>query len=276
MAAYQAEVGPLVLVSDPVLQLPHLPEQVGARHRGKGLSRTAASTDFNRNPGNLSSLANTVCNTARPTSTSSPACSKTRASSISSSRPRTSTPWCWRTIRAHSSPARTKPKPGIRRLSGGRLDEDTVVFTRRGTQSATTGTASHTDYDFEKPNTSLFATLAGSEKAEVLRLSRQSTPPRTMATATPASVWRSWKWISTVRGKATAWASSAAMQVHLGRSTTATRQPGLHAADGGAPPPKARIPVTVPASGAVRVRQPISKRFPIRYPSGRRAAPASR
>ena len=48
---------------------------------------------------------------------------------------------------------------------GGRLDEE-VVFTLEAEYRVQTGTASHTDYDFTKPNSSLFATLAGQQKGE--------------------------------------------------------------------------------------------------------------
>ena len=44
--------------------------------------------------------------------------------------------------------------------TGGRLDED-VVFTLEAEYRVQTGKASHTDYDFTKPHTSLSATLAG-------------------------------------------------------------------------------------------------------------------
>jgi type VI secretion system secreted protein VgrG len=49
--------------------------------------------------------------------------------------------------------------------TGGRLDND-VVFTLEAEYRVQTGTASHTDYDFTKPNASLFATLAGTQKGE--------------------------------------------------------------------------------------------------------------
>jgi len=49
--------------------------------------------------------------------------------------------------------------------TGGRLDND-VVFTLEAEYRVQTGTASHTDYDFTKPNASLFATLAGQQKGE--------------------------------------------------------------------------------------------------------------
>ena len=49
--------------------------------------------------------------------------------------------------------------------TGGRLDDD-VVFTLEAEYRVQTGTASHTDYDFTKPNASLFATLAGKQKGE--------------------------------------------------------------------------------------------------------------
>ncbi|MFN7993069.1 MAG: type VI secretion system tip protein VgrG [Bryobacteraceae bacterium] len=49
--------------------------------------------------------------------------------------------------------------------SGGLLAEDTVA-TLQAEFRVQTGTASHTDYDFTKPNTSLFATLAGARKGE--------------------------------------------------------------------------------------------------------------
>lgn len=49
--------------------------------------------------------------------------------------------------------------------TGGRLDED-VVGTLEAEYRVQTGTASHTDYDFTKPNTSLFATLSGTQKGE--------------------------------------------------------------------------------------------------------------
>jgi len=49
--------------------------------------------------------------------------------------------------------------------AGGRLDEETVA-TLEAEYRVQTGTASHTDYDFTKPNTSLFSTLAGKQKGE--------------------------------------------------------------------------------------------------------------
>ncbi|HLY16855.1 MAG TPA: type VI secretion system tip protein VgrG [Bryobacteraceae bacterium] len=49
---------------------------------------------------------------------------------------------------------------------GGRLDESTVV-TLEAEFRVQTGTASHTDYDFTKPSTSLFATLSGAQKGEI-------------------------------------------------------------------------------------------------------------
>ncbi len=48
---------------------------------------------------------------------------------------------------------------------GGVLDEDTV-FTLEEENKVNTGTASLADYDFEKPNTSLYATLSSAEPAE--------------------------------------------------------------------------------------------------------------
>jgi type VI secretion system secreted protein VgrG len=48
---------------------------------------------------------------------------------------------------------------------GGLLDEDTV-FTVEQENRVNTGTASLKDYDFEKPNTSLYATLSSSQPAE--------------------------------------------------------------------------------------------------------------
>ena len=48
---------------------------------------------------------------------------------------------------------------------GGRLDEDTVLAVEEE-YKVHTGTASLSDYDFEKPNTRLYATLSGSEPAE--------------------------------------------------------------------------------------------------------------
>ncbi|MGO9228802.1 MAG: type VI secretion system Vgr family protein [Bryobacteraceae bacterium] len=48
---------------------------------------------------------------------------------------------------------------------GGRLDEDTVITVEQENR-VNTGTTSLTDYDFEKPSTSLYATLASSEPAE--------------------------------------------------------------------------------------------------------------
>ena len=50
--------------------------------------------------------------------------------------------------------------------TGTRLDDPTVA-TLEAEFRVRTGTASHTDYDFTKPNTSLFATLAGKQKGEV-------------------------------------------------------------------------------------------------------------
>ena len=55
---------------------------------------------------------------------------------------------------------------------GGVMDEDTVA-TLEAEYKVETGTASLTDYDFEKPNTSLFATLRQRVEGRVLRLSRQ-------------------------------------------------------------------------------------------------------
>ena len=49
--------------------------------------------------------------------------------------------------------------------TGGNMDEDSVA-TLEAEFRVQTGTASHTDYDFTKPNTSLFATLAGQQKGE--------------------------------------------------------------------------------------------------------------
>jgi type VI secretion system secreted protein VgrG len=48
---------------------------------------------------------------------------------------------------------------------GGRLDEDTVLSVEEE-HKVNTGTASLADYDFEKPNTKLYATLSGAEPAE--------------------------------------------------------------------------------------------------------------
>ena len=48
---------------------------------------------------------------------------------------------------------------------GGRLDEDTIL-TVEEEHKVNTGTASLTDYDFEKPNTSLYATLSSTQPAE--------------------------------------------------------------------------------------------------------------
>jgi type VI secretion system secreted protein VgrG len=59
----------------------------------------------------------------------------------------------------HKAKARYSPS------LGGRLDEDTV-FAIEQENRVNTGTASLTDYDFEKPNTSLYATLSGAEPAE--------------------------------------------------------------------------------------------------------------
>jgi type VI secretion system secreted protein VgrG len=59
----------------------------------------------------------------------------------------------------HKAKARYSP------ALGGRLDEDTV-FTVEQENRVNTGTASLTDYDFEKPSTSLYATLSGTEPAE--------------------------------------------------------------------------------------------------------------
>ena len=49
--------------------------------------------------------------------------------------------------------------------TGGHLD-DSVVFALEAEYRVQTGTASHTDYDFTKPNNSLFATLAGERQGE--------------------------------------------------------------------------------------------------------------
>src|SRR5580658_3991164 len=49
--------------------------------------------------------------------------------------------------------------------TGGLLDDETVA-TLEAEFRVQTGTASHTDYDFTKPNTSLFSTLAGQQKGE--------------------------------------------------------------------------------------------------------------
>ena len=54
---------------------------------------------------------------------------------------------------------------GYAPTTGGSVDED-VVFTLEAEYRVQTGTASHTDYDFTKPSTSLFATLAGKRKGE--------------------------------------------------------------------------------------------------------------
>ncbi len=59
----------------------------------------------------------------------------------------------------HKAKARYSPS------LGGRLDEDTV-FTVEQENRVNTGTTSLTDYDFEKPSTSLYATLSSSEPAE--------------------------------------------------------------------------------------------------------------
>jgi type VI secretion system secreted protein VgrG len=59
----------------------------------------------------------------------------------------------------HKAKARYSPS------LGGRLDEDTI-FGIEQENRVNTGTASLSDYDFEKPNTSLYATLSGSEPAE--------------------------------------------------------------------------------------------------------------
>jgi type VI secretion system secreted protein VgrG len=58
-----------------------------------------------------------------------------------------------------------KPNARYTPSLGGRLDEDTVL-TVEEEHKVTTGIASLADYDFEKPNTRLYATLSGSEPAE--------------------------------------------------------------------------------------------------------------
>jgi type VI secretion system secreted protein VgrG len=50
--------------------------------------------------------------------------------------------------------------------SAGRFEDESTVFTLEQQYQAHTGTATLTDYDFEKPKTSLLATLAGTQKGE--------------------------------------------------------------------------------------------------------------
>jgi len=59
------------------------------------------------------------------------------------------------------------PDPTVHFASstGGRLDDE-VVISLEAEYRVQTGTATHTDYDFTKPNTSLLATLAGKQKGE--------------------------------------------------------------------------------------------------------------
>ncbi|MGA2275205.1 MAG: type VI secretion system tip protein VgrG [Bryobacteraceae bacterium] len=67
--------------------------------------------------------------------------------------------------KAAFKPCPNKAKAQYTPSLGAVLDEDTV-FTVEEENKVNTGTASLTDYDFEKPNTSLYATLSGSEPAE--------------------------------------------------------------------------------------------------------------
>ena len=89
-----------------------------------------------------------------------------------------------------------KPAARYTPATGGRLDEDTVLSIEEE-HRVNTGKTSLTDYDFEKPNTSLDATLSGSDRVPTRPASITTIPeitkPRTMATTTPRSVWRSAK-----------------------------------------------------------------------------------
>ncbi len=157
--------GALALVPHPLLQLPHLPEQDRCPTSSSRFSKTGATPITSSNSRAPISRGSTACSTARPTSTSSRGCSRTKASSISSSRPRTSTRWCWPTTVPPSSPARTKPRLNMLRLWAAASMRTPFSASRRNVK-VNTGTASLTDYDFQKPNTSLYATLASAEPAE--------------------------------------------------------------------------------------------------------------
>jgi type VI secretion system secreted protein VgrG len=63
------------------------------------------------------------------------------------------------------APCTLMPKARYTPATGGRLDEDTVAHIEHEYR-VNTGKTSLTDYDFEKPNTSLMATLSGASEGE--------------------------------------------------------------------------------------------------------------
>ena len=88
-------------------------------------------------------------NIARRTSTSSPACSRTKGSSISSSTARTNIPWCWRIATAFVA-CPSQSSIAYDTTAGLWQDLDVVLSLRR-TQRIRVGKYTENDYDFTKP-----------------------------------------------------------------------------------------------------------------------------
>ena len=84
---------PLALAPRPDHRLPHLPEPERGRDRRGDLREISRRQVREAPAGDLSVRANIACSSTRPTSTSCSGCWSTRASSISSSMPRTATRW---------------------------------------------------------------------------------------------------------------------------------------------------------------------------------------
>ena len=103
--------GPLALVSVAHRRLPDLSGQEGPGHRHGDLPRARLHRLRRSALRQLPRIGPTASSTERPTSTSSAACSSTRASTISSSTRTASTPWCSRTAIAP-----TRRSPATRRF----------------------------------------------------------------------------------------------------------------------------------------------------------------
>ena len=223
MAAYEPRLVPwfwfLTLFSDcRIFQNKTVPDIVEKVFKDRGFTDFALPVARQ-----LFASATTACSTARPISTSSPGCWKTRASSTSSSRAKTSTCWCWAMPRALSRACPHQARPASCRYRRPLQDEDTVISLEQEFRIHT-GNASLTDYDFEKPNTSLFATLPGDRNRRILRLPRQVCHQGRWRPLCPHSAGRAGSTAGDAcAAPATAWGSSAATRFTLSDHITATR-----------------------------------------------------